>query len=134
MGRKLPAGMIACGLALSLTPFAAVAQTEPMVPVPPLPVAPNVPVAPGVPLERGYTVVDRERPEVAPLGVRAAPWFFFPRAEVDEIYNDNIFAGSGGTGSPKCNAFLTALPASFRLPSKFPTNPLTLSPGRILSF
>lgn len=134
MGRKLPAGMIACGLALSLAPVAAVAQTEPMVPVPPLPVAPNVPIAPGVPLERGYTVVDRERPEVAPLGMRFGPWFFFPRAEVDELYNDNIFAGSGAPGSPKGNAFITALAPSFDLRSNFPTNALNLSAGAILSF
>lgn len=134
MGRKLPAGMIACGLALSVAPIAALAQTEPMVPIPALPVAPNVPIGPGVPLERGYTVVDRERPEVAPLGVRVGPWFFFPRAEVDELYNDNIFAGSGGPGSPKGNAFITALAPSFDLRSNFPTNALNLSAGAILSY
>src|SRR5260370_16227441 len=112
-GRKLPAGMIACGLALSAAPVAAVAQTEPMVPVPPLPIAPNVPVAPGVPLERGFTVVDRERPEVAPLGIRLGSWFFFPRSEADELYHHNIRAGPGGRGSPKGNAFITALAPSF---------------------
>src|SRR5260221_1368853 len=134
MGRKLPAGMIACGLGLSAAPVAAVAQTEPMVPVPPLPIAPNVPVAPGVPLERGFTVVDRERPEVAPLGIRLGSWFFFPRAEVDELYNDNIFAGTGGRGSPKGNAFITALAPSFDLRSNLPTNALNLSAGAILSY
>src|SRR5260221_12445962 len=101
MGRKLPAGMIACGLALSAAPVAAVAQTEPMVPVPPLPIAPNVPVAPGVPLERGFTVVDRERPEVAPLGLRLGIWFFFPRAEVDELYNEHIYASTADRWSTK---------------------------------
>lgn len=134
MGRKLPAGMIACGLALSLAPLAARAQTEPMVPVPPLPVAPNVPVAPGVPLERGYTVVDRERPEVAPLGMRFGPWFFFPRVEVDEAYNDNIFAGSGAPGSPKGNDLITTVQPAFDLRSNFPTNALNLSAGAVLSY
>jgi len=134
MRRKLPAGMIACGLALGMAPVAAVAQTEPMAPIPPLPVAPNVPVAPGVPLERGFTVVDRERPEVAPLGMRLGSWFFFPRAEVDELYNDNISAGSGAPGSPKSNAFITALAPSFDLRSNLPTNALNLSAGAILSY
>ena len=134
MGRKLPAGMIACGLALSLAPVAAVAQTEPMVPIPPLPVAPNVPVGPGVPLERGFTVVDRERPEVAPLGMRLGSWFFFPRAEVDELYNDNIFAGSGGPGSFKGNDLITAVVPGFDLRSNFPTNALNLSAGAVLSY
>ena len=27
--------------------------------------------------------------------MRFGPWFFFPRAEVDESYNSNINAGSG---------------------------------------
>jgi hypothetical protein len=126
--------MIACGLALSAAPFAAMAQTEPMVPVPPLPVAPNVPIAPGVPLERGYTVVDRERPEVAPLGMRFGPWFFFPRAEVDESYNDNISAGSGAPGSPKNHAFITTLVPAFDLRSNFPTNAINLSAGAAISW
>jgi hypothetical protein len=134
MRRKLPAGMVACGLALSVAPIAAMAQTEPMVPVPPLPVAPNVPVAPGVPLERGRTVVDRERPEVSPLGMRFGPWFFFPRAEVDESYNDNISAGSGGPGSPKSTDFITTLAPSFDLRSNFPTNALNLSAGGAFSW
>jgi hypothetical protein len=134
MGRKLPAGMIACGLALSMAPIAAMAQTEPMAPIPPLPVAPNVPVAPGVPLERGYTVVDRERPEVAPLGIRLGSWFFFPRAEVDEAYNDNITAGSGAPGSPKTSDFITAVVPAFDLRSNFPTNALNLSAGAVLSY
>src|SRR5258708_33768461 len=105
MGRKLPAGMIACGLALSAAPVAAVAQTEPMVPVPPLPIAPNVPVAPGVPLERGFTVVDRERPEVAPLGIRLGSWVFFPRRQREELYNHNLPAGAGGGWGPQGSAF-----------------------------
>src|SRR5260370_41081999 len=100
-GRKLPAGMIACGLALSAAPVAAVAQTEPMVPVPPLPIAPNVPVAPVVPLERGFTVVDRERPEVAPLGLRLGSWFFFPHAEVVELFIDINYPGADGHVSPQ---------------------------------
>src|SRR5258708_35369993 len=126
--------MIACGLALSLAPVAAVAQTEPMVPIPPLPVAPNVPVGPGVPLERGFTVVDRERPEVAPLGMRLGSWFFFPRAEVDELYNDNIFAGSGGPGSFNGNDLLTARRPGLDPRSNFPNNPLNLSPRGRLSY
>jgi hypothetical protein len=133
MGRKFPLGMLAWGLAWGMVPVAALAQTEPMLPLPPLPVAPNVPIAPGVPLERGITVVDRERPEVSPLGLRFGPWFFFPRGEVDEAYNDNITAGSGNPGSPKEHDFITALAPSFDLRSNFPTNALNVSAGAVIS-
>ncbi len=131
MGQKIRAGMIAWGIALGMTPAAAWAQlTEPMLPVPPLPVAPNVPIAPTVPLERGLTVVDRARPEVAPLGVRAGSWFFFPRADVAEIYNDNIFATTTG----KTSDFITALAPSFDLRSNFPQHALNLSAGGVFSW
>ena len=131
MGRKIRARMIACGVALGLAPAAAWAQLgEPMLPVPALPVAPNVPIAPGVPLERGLTVVDRARPEVAPLGMRLGSWFFFPRAEVAEIYNDNIFATTTG----KQHDFITALAPGFDLRSNFPQNALNLSGGAIISW
>ncbi len=130
MGRKIRAKMIAYGIALGLAPVAASAQIEPMLPVPALPVSPNVPIAPGVPLERGLTVVDRARPELSPLGMRLGSFFFFPRAEVDELYNDNIFATSTG----KVHDFITALAPSFDLRSNFPQHALNLSAGAVISW
>lgn len=133
MGRKIRARVVACGVALGMIPAAAWAQAqlgEPMLPVPFLPVSPNVPIAPGVPLERGLTVVDRQRPELSPLGVRFGDWFFFPRAEVAEIYNDNIFA----TPTSQTHDFITALAPSFDLRSNFPRNALNVSAGGIFSW
>ena len=119
------------GCAVALLPALALAQTEPMLPVPTVPVAPNIPV--GVPLERGLTVVDRPRPEVDALGLRWGDFFFFPRAEVDELYNDNISAGTGGPGSPKTNDFITALAPSFDVRSNLPTNAVNLRAGAVIS-
>lgn len=132
MRGKFSLSVLLCGLACGLAPMAASAQTqtEPLLPVPPLlPAAPNVPAASPVPLERGLTVVDRQRPEFSPLGLRAGPWFFFPRAEVDESFNDNIFA----TNTGKTSDFITTLAPSFDLRSNFPTNALNLSAGAFIS-
>lgn len=61
-------------------------------------------MAPNVPLQGGLTVVDRPRPELDALGLRAGPWLFIRRAEVDEAYNDNIFATNSGTKSDQITA------------------------------
>jgi hypothetical protein len=121
--------MVMCGVALGLVPAMALAQTEPMLPVPPLPVAPNVPAAPGVPLERGLTVVDRERPELAPLGIRLGDFFLFPRLELDGAYNDNIFA----TNTRRTGDFIAALAPTIDLRSNFPVHALNLSAGAVIS-
>ena len=129
MAARTSASLVACGMALGLLPALAQAQTEPMLPVPPVPVAPNLPVGPAVPLERGLTVVDRPRPEVDALGLRVGDFFIFPRAELDEAYNDNIFASNVG----KQHAFITALAPSFDVRSNFPRHALNLSAGAIIS-
>lgn len=131
MGRKNPTAIVGCGVVLALLPMAAWAQTEPLLPVPAIPWAPNVPVAPNVPLQAGATVVDRPRPELDALGIQAGPWFFYPRMEVDEAYNDNIFAVPSSLG--KASDWITALAPSFDLKSNFPTNALNLSAGAIVS-
>lgn len=125
MSRKISATLIFCGLAFGVSPMAAWGQTEPFLPVPPVPVSSNVPVAPGVPLERGQTVVDRARPEVDPLGLHLGSFFLYPRVEVDEAYNDNIFA----TQTAKTGDFITLLAPSFDLRSNFNQNALNLSAG-----
>src|SRR5258708_26351135 len=66
--------------------------------------------------------------------MRLGSWFFFPRDEVDELYNDNIFGGSGGPGSFKGNDLITAVVPGFDLRSNFPTNALNRSAGAVLSY
>lgn len=43
-------------------------------------------------LERGETVLERPRPEVEALGVRAGSFLFLPRLEVGATYDSNVFA------------------------------------------
>jgi hypothetical protein len=120
----------ATALGLALASGSAEAQldvfSEPIVPVPPLPQGPSVPATPqGGFLAQTMSVTQRTRPEVDPLGVRVGDFFFFPRAEVDEAYNDNIFATNTDTKS----AFITVLAPSFDLKSNLPQNAINLSAG-----
>jgi hypothetical protein len=129
MPRGIQVAVAAAVLGLMPTLAQAQGQTEPFLPVPPLPIAPNLPIAPAVPLEPGATVVDRQRPEYSPLGVRFGDFFFFPRAELDEAYDDNIFAARTNTKSD----FITALAPSFDIRSNLPTSAINLSAGTIIS-
>ena len=43
-------------------------------------------------LQYGETVTSRQRPELDPLGIRAAGFLIYPSLAVGEQYNDNIFA------------------------------------------
>jgi len=138
MKRNFPTSVIAIRVAAGvvmglgwlavLAPSAAWSQTqipEPFLPITPIPVAPNVPAAQLVPLDRSLTIVDRPRPELDPLGIQLGSFFLFPRFEVDEAYNDNIFAtASGNTGD-----FITLLAPSFDLRSNFGRDALNLSAG-----
>jgi hypothetical protein len=47
-------------------------------------------------IPRGETVLERERPELDPLGVRAGGFIIYPRLDVAEEFSDNIFAEDGG--------------------------------------
>src|SRR6516165_8015585 len=101
-----------CLLIVSLLPLDAAAQiTEALLPYP---VAPRTP---------------QERPsEFAPIGARLGDFFWFPRAELDEAYNSNIFA----TATRPTYDFITALTPSFDLLSNFPRNSLNLRAGSLL--
>ena len=43
-------------------------------------------------LRRGASVLDRPKPELDPLGVRAGSFLIFPKVELGTAYDDNVFA------------------------------------------
>ena len=125
-----------CLLFSGLLPVGALGQiTElvgPLLPSPTLPAAPSQPAtAPGQqPSYAGETVTSRPRPEFDPIGLRFDDYFWFPRAEVDEAYNSNIFA----TSSKPTTDLITALVPSFDLISIFSKNALNLHGASVLDF
>jgi hypothetical protein len=108
---------------VSLLPLSAVAQiTEPLQPYA-VPISgPQVPAAGKQPISPGETVTSRARPEYDPIGLRLGDFFWFPRADLDESYNSNIFA----TNTRPTSDLITALQPSFDLLSNFPRNALNL--------
>jgi hypothetical protein len=117
-----------CLLIVSLLAPGAVAQiTEPLLPLLPNPSPLAAPTAPaGAPGEQptapGQTVVSRPRPEYDPIGIRLGDFFWYPRGELDESYNSNIFAT---TTAPTYDLITSVLP-SFDLLSIFPRSSLNL--------
>jgi hypothetical protein len=119
------------GLIVGLLPLAAAAQsTEPLLPLPVAPTGPQAPAAPGQPTYAGQTVTSRARPEYDPIGMRVGDFFWFPHAEVDEVYNSNIFAVQTNTTSD----FITLLQPGFDLLSNFPRNAINLHAGAAAGF
>lgn len=95
-----------CLLMVALRPLDALAQiAESLVPNALPPIAPQAPRTP-----------------YDPIGVRSGDFFWFPRAELDEAYNSNIFA----TPTKPIYDLLTAFTPSFDLLSIFPRNSLNL--------
>ena len=43
-------------------------------------------------LRRGASILDRPKPELDPLGVRAGSFLIFPKVELGTAYDDNVFA------------------------------------------
>ena len=120
-----------CLLMAGLPPLGVMGQTtEPLLPVPPAPSGPQAPAAPGQPTSPSETVAQRSRPELDPLGLHFDDFFWFPRGELDEAYNSNIFA----TPRPTTADFITALQPSFDLLSSFPRNALNLHGGATTQF
>jgi hypothetical protein len=112
-----------CLLMIGLLPVSGVAQiTQPLLPYAAAPSAPQLPAAaPGEqPTYAGETVISRPRPEFNPIGLRTGDFFWFPRAELDESYNSNIFA----TSTSPTYDLITALQPSFDILSIFPRNSL----------
>jgi hypothetical protein len=119
-----------CILMVGLVPLGAIAQTEPLIPVPSPPSGPQAPVAPGQPTYPGQTVTQRPRPELDPLGLQIGDFFWFSRAEVDAAYNSNIFA----TQTAATSDLITALQPSFDLLSIFPRNAINVHGGAASEF
>src|SRR5215472_16035721 len=100
-----------CFLMVSFLPLDAGAQiTESLLPIP---------VTPRTPQE--------QLSAFAPLGLRVGDFFWYPRAELDEAYNSNIFAT---TTSPTADS-ISALTTSFDLLSNFSRNSLNLHAGSL---
>jgi hypothetical protein len=120
-----------CLLIVGMLPLSAVAQiTEPLLPLLPSPAPPSAPEAPAAapPVTgAGETVTGRFHPEFTPLGLHLGEFFWYPRAELDESYNSNIFAT---TTSPTAD-LITAFSPSFDLLSIFPRSALDLSGSAI---
>lgn len=103
--------------------------------VPGPPGAPTPPVSPTVPqlrtepfgyfLERGQRISDRPRPELDPLGIRAGTFFIYPRVELDQIYNDNVFA----SGSNRDEDLITVISPSFDVKSNWSAHALNMQAG-----
>jgi hypothetical protein len=132
MGRNIRVIRVACGALLALLPVAALAQVEPMLPLPAPPTAPAGaavgPALPGAQPREVTSVLTRSRPEVDPIGLRAGSYFFYPKFEVDEIFNDNIFASTAG----KVSDFITVLAPNLDVRSNFRSNMLNFSAGSVV--
>ncbi|WP_207478451.1 outer membrane beta-barrel protein [Arenibaculum pallidiluteum] len=50
-------------------------------------------------LERGASVVDRQRPEFDPLGIRAGSFLIFPQVEAGVTWDSNVFASEDNSES-----------------------------------
>jgi hypothetical protein len=125
MGFVVQRLLVATGVAFGLWPAVALAQVvEPFLPVPVLPALPEVtPVTVEPP--RGTTVMTRPRPEADAQGKRLGSFFLFPRAELDETYNDNIFA----TPNHSTGDLVTTVAPSFDLLSNWGRDALNLHAG-----
>jgi hypothetical protein len=64
---------------------------------------------------RGETVTERQRPDLDPLGIRAASFLVFPRFTLGEAYNDNVFATQSNTKDD----FITQISPELRIQSNW---------------
>jgi hypothetical protein len=117
---------VLCLLMAGMLPLGAVAQiTEPLLPLLQAPAPPPAPQAPAIAPPTtfaGETVTSRPQPEFAPLGLHLGEFFWYPRAELDESYNSNIFA----TTTQPSSDLISAFSPSFDLLSIFPSSGLNL--------
>jgi hypothetical protein len=71
------------------------------------------------------TVTSRPRPEHDPLGVRLGGFFLYPKAELAEVYRDNIYYSDGNEES----GFITVLSPSLLLKSNWNNHALNFFAG-----
>lgn len=74
---------------------------------------------------RGETVETRRRPEIDPLGVRVRSFLFFPKIQLEEEYNDNVFA----TENDREDDFITRVMPSLTLESDWSRHFFRVSSG-----
>jgi len=79
-----------------------------------------MPAAQAQQLRYGETVTSRPRPELDPLGIRAAGFLIYPSLAVSEQYNDNIFADETG----EVDAFITYITPGVRVNSDWSNHAL----------
>ena len=71
-------------------------------------------------IHRGETVTERGLPAYQPLGIRAGGFLVFPKIEVSEVFDDNIFVDPSG----EVHDFLTYINPSITVRSNFPRHEL----------
>lgn len=76
-------------------------------------------------IPRGATVLDRERPEVDPLGVQLGAFFVFPSVTVEGNYDDNVFA----TENDRRDDFIVVAAPAVRADSTWSVHDLKLGAG-----
>lgn len=103
---------VAVGVAVGLGAAVAQAQQAQQAPATrPTPAVRPLPPPPEPEPQRGQTVTERQRPDLDPLGVRAASFLIFPKFSLGESYNDNIFATPGN----RKDDFITVLSPELRV-------------------
>lgn len=122
--RWISLGLAATALAAG-TIAPALAQEEPRAAPFTVRPAPRGPDAATQQPYRGETVENRARPEYDPLGVRLGGFYLFPRLNVFETYNDNVFAAE----NDERDDFITNVAPSISLQSDWGRHALNFSTG-----
>jgi hypothetical protein len=76
-------------------------------------------------LSRGASILDRPKPELDPLGIRAGGFLVFPKLELGTTYDDNVFA----TENDEQSDFLFQVLPSVQVNSDFSRHQLNFSAG-----
>jgi hypothetical protein len=76
------------------------------------------------------TVKTRPRPELAPLGIRAGSFLFFPQIEVQQEYNSNIYATKNQTKDD----FITSVAPGLSIESDWNNHALNFTAGGDFGF
>lgn len=83
------------------------------------------PAAAQTDIPRGVTVLERERPEVDPLGVQLGGFMVFPSLTIQGFHDDNVFAAANN----ERNDFVTVAAPTVRADSTWSVHDLKLAAG-----